>query len=48
MQISPNLKIFSYFFGVFLKSTSNLEYFEKKDGRRRLFGFEIVECKKRS
>ena len=45
MQISLKLKICSRFFIAFLKSTLNLEYFEKKDQSQSLSITEIINCK---
>ena len=44
-QISLKPKTFSRFFIVFLKSTLNLEYFEKKDESHSLSITEINNCK---
>ena len=44
MQISRKLKIFSGFFIVFLKSTLNLEYFERKDQSQSLNIREVINC----
>ena len=44
MQISGKLKTFSEFFIAFLKSTLNLEYFEKKDQSHSLSINEIIHC----
>ena len=48
MQLSQNRKIFSEFFSALVQSTSNLEYFEKKDDPQRLFVSKIIDFKKRS
>ena len=37
MHLSLKPKIFSYFFVLFLESTSNFEHFEKKDDRHTYF-----------
>ena len=42
MQISRRLKTFSQFFIVFLKSTLNLDYFERKDQSQSLNITEII------
>ena len=47
MQLSQNLKIFSKFFAAFPQSTSNLEYFLKKDKPPRGFLSEIIDSKNR-
>ena len=44
MQTSLNLKICSRFVIAFLKSTLNLEYFEKKDQSQSLSITEIINC----
>ena len=44
MQISWKLKTFSGFFIAFLKSTLNLEYFERKDQSQSLNITEIINC----
>ena len=44
MQTSMKLKIYSGFFIAFLKSTLNLEYFEKKDQSHSLSITEIINC----
>ena len=44
MQISPKPKIFSLFFIASMKSTSNSEYFEKKDQSHSLSITEIIDC----
>ena len=44
MQISRKLKTFCGFFIVFLKSTLNLEYFERKDQSQCLSITEIINC----
>ena len=44
MQICRKLKTFSGFFIAFLKSTLNLEYFEKKDQSQNLSITEIINC----
>ena len=44
MQISLKLKTCSQFFIAFLKSTLNLEYFEKKDQSQSLSITEIIKC----
>ena len=44
MEISQKLKTFSGFFIAFLKSTLNLEYFERKDQSRSLCITEISNC----
>ena len=46
MQISLKLKTRSRFFIVFLKSTLNLEYFEKKDQSESLSITEIIKCER--
>ena len=43
-QISRELNTFSEFFIAFLKSTLNLEYFQKKDQSQTLSITEIVNC----
>ena len=48
MQISRKLKTFSQFFIAFLKSTLNLEYFERKDLSQSLSITEIINFKKDS
>ena len=45
MHISLKPKTFSGFFMFFLKSTLNLEYFEKKDQSHSLSITEINNCK---
>ena len=45
MQISRKLKSFSEFYIAFLKSTLNLEYFERKDQSQSLSITEIINCK---
>ena len=45
MQISRKLETFSQFFIAFLKSTLNLEYFEKKDQSHSLSITEVSNCK---
>ena len=44
MQTSLKLKTCSQFFIVFLKSTLNFEYLEKKDQSQRLSITEIINC----
>ena len=44
MQTSPKLKTCSRFLIAFLKSTLNLEYFEKKDQSHSLSITEIINC----
>ena len=44
MQTSLKLKISFRFFIAFLKSTLNLEYFEKKDQSHSLSITEIINC----
>ena len=44
MQTSLKLKICSRFFIAFLKSTLNLEYFEKKDQSQSLSIAENINC----
>ena len=44
MQTSLKLKTCSRFFIAFLKSTLNLEYFEKKDKPHSLSITEIINC----
>ena len=44
MQISRKLKTFSGLFIAFLKSTLNLEYFERKDQSQSLSIKEIIKC----
>ena len=44
MQTSLKLKTCSRFFIAFLKSTLNLEYFEKKDQSHSLSITEIINC----
>ena len=39
-------KTFSAFFAPFLKSTSNLEHFERKDDPHSLSILEITDCKR--
>ena len=46
MQISRKLKIFSGFFIAFLKSTLNLEYFERKDQSKSLSITGIINCER--
>ena len=46
MQISLKLKTCSRFFIAFLKSTLNLEYFEKKDQSQSLSITEIIKCER--
>ena len=48
MQISLKLKTCSRFFIAFLKSTLNLEYFEKKDQSQSLSITEIIKCERGS
>ena len=43
-QNSRKVNAFSGFFMVFLKSTSNLEYFERKDPTHSLSLTEIINC----
>ena len=38
------MNAFSVFFIVFVKSTLNLEYFEKKDQSQSLSNTEIINC----
>ena len=47
MQLSQNEKIFFEFFAAIPESTSNLEYFEEKNGPQRSFLSETIDCKKR-
>ena len=44
MQTSLKLKTCAQFFVAFLKSTLNLEYFEKKDQSHSLSINEIINC----
>ena len=44
MHLSLKRKAFSGFFNPFLKSTSNLEHFEKKDDRHSFFNTEFTGC----
>ena len=44
MQISQQLKTFPGFFIAFMKSTLNLEYFERKDQSPSLSITEIINC----
>ena len=44
MQVSLKLKTCSRFFIAFLKSTLNLEYFEKQDQSPSLSINEIINC----
>ena len=44
MQTSPKLKTCSRYFIAFLKSTLNLEYFEKKDHSHSLSIREVINC----
>ena len=44
MQISRKLKTFSRFFIAFLKSTLNLEYFQRKDQSQILSITDIIYC----
>ena len=46
MQISRKLKTFPGFFIAFLKSTSNLGYFEKKDQSQNLSITKIINCER--
>ena len=46
MQTSLKLKTCSTFFIAFLKSTLNLEYFEKKDQSQSLSITEIINCER--
>ena len=46
MQTSLKLKTCSRFFIAFLKSTLNLEYFEKKNQSHSLSITEIINCEK--
>ena len=48
MEISLKLKTCSRFFIAFLKSTLNLQYFEKKDLSQSLSIAEIVNCERGS
>ena len=48
MQISRKPKIFFGFFIAFLKSTLNLEYFERKDQSDSLSITEIINCERGS
>ena len=45
MQTSMKLKIYARFLIALLKSTLNLEYFEKKDQSHSLSITEISNCK---
>ena len=42
--MSRKVNAFSGFFIVFVKSTLNLEYFEKKDQSQSLSNTEIINC----
>ena len=44
MQISQKPKTFSPFFISFMKSTLNIEYFDKKDQSHSLSITEIIDC----
>ena len=44
MQLSGKLTAFSEFLIAFLKSTLNLEYFEKKDQSHSLSIIKIINC----
>ena len=44
MQTSLKLNTFTGFFIAFLKSTFNLEYFQKKDQSQSLSITEIINC----
>ena len=46
MQLSSEPIIFSDLFLPFLESTSNFNYFEKKDDRHTYFISEISDCEK--
>ena len=46
MQLSKIFKIFCPFFSSFLKSTSNFNYFEKKDDSDTLCISEITDCER--
>ena len=46
MLLCRNEKIFSWFFSAFAESTSNFEYFQKKDESGKLIVSEIIDCKK--
>ena len=48
MQISQKLNAFPRFLIAFLKSTLNMEYFEKEDLSHSLSITEIINCKTRS
>ena len=47
MELSPEGKIFSWFFSKCLKCTWIFESFKKKDEAHRLFSSEIIDCQKR-
>ena len=47
MQLSEQLKTFSWFFNVFSKSRLSFEYFQKKDHAHTLFISEATSCEKR-
>ena len=44
MQLSKKQKTFSQFFAVFLKSTSNVEHFEKNMSLIGIYIPEIIDC----
>ena len=46
MQLSQEVETFSAFFIAFLKSTSNSEYFRKKDESHRLSISEIIDSER--
>ena len=46
MQLSKNQKITSEIFAAYLKYTSNVEKFEKKDDTFRLWILEIRDCER--
>ena len=48
MQITRKLKTFSQFYIAFLKSTLNLEYFERKDQSQSLSITEVIICETRN
>ena len=48
MKLSEKLKTFPELFTAFVKSTSNLEHFEKKDESHILCLSEIIDCEIRA
>ena len=48
MRLEKKLKMCFQIFTPFMKSTSNLKQFEKKDGFHSLCLSKIIDCKKRA